>query len=276
MLDFGIFLEREMLDRVRYVLPALGIVLVMAYALMGKHKLPAMRGVVASVLVASVGLGFVFYTASHWRNGTFLNGYEFFHYYLGAKYAPELGYTGLYAASWEAQRENGDARLPTVIRNLKTEGMMRPSADAPEIKEARAAFTPARWEAFKADVAFLKFSDWKLWNRMHKDKGFNATPPWTLVAMPIASAATIKRDETIRWLPWLDVLFILAAMACVTYAFGPRAMLLLMLFLTRHYLLSHFTLKSAFLRVDLRIRFLLLKLRGHSKWKTQHFAISLR
>lgn len=265
-----ILLERETLKSLRFILPALGIILAVTYALMGKRALPALRGLVAAVLVFAVTAALFFYTAPHWKSGGYMNGYEFFHYYLGAKYAPEIGYTGLYLASWEAQRDNGDRHLPGTVRNLETEGMISPRSNPAAVKAVRDAFTPERWETFRADVDYIKFKDMKLWDRMHRDKGYNATPPWTLVAMPLTNLTNAEPDESIRWLSWLDVVFVLVAMACVAWAFGPRAMLLLILFICGHYLTSHFTLKAALLRLD----WVMCLLMAVSLLKKEHFYLA--
>jgi hypothetical protein len=268
MIDFNYFLKGDTLESMRYLLPALGMVFVVIYAMLGKHKAPLFRGLLAAALLGSCCLAFVFYTAPHWKSGGYLNGYEFFHYYLGAKYAPELDYTGLYLASWEAQRDDGDSHIPSMVRNLETEGMMRPTPET--AAPVREKFTDDRWAMFVQDVDFLKFKNMSLWDRMHRDKGYNATPAWSLVAMPIASMTSTGPEETIRWIPWIDVAFVIAAMACVAWAFGPRAMLLLFLFLASHYLMSHFTLKAAFLRLD----WVMCLVMAAAMLKKEHFVIA--
>ena len=66
--------------------------------------------------------------ALHYRAGA-IHHYEFFHYYIGAKYSPELGYTGLYDCVAAAEIESGRAPQVAIrwIRDLKTNELRRGS-----------------------------------------------------------------------------------------------------------------------------------------------------
>ena len=75
--------------------------------------------------IAAAGLALVtFYNfgfVRHYRGEGFVNYHEHFHYYLGGKYFPELGYDGLYAASIAAERETqSQTDLPRTVRDLRT------------------------------------------------------------------------------------------------------------------------------------------------------------
>ena len=66
----------------------------------GQGFVDGARGFLFAVLAASALLAVENYRATnYYRYGTYLNAYEFFHYYLGSKYQGELGSTRLYAAA---------------------------------------------------------------------------------------------------------------------------------------------------------------------------------
>jgi hypothetical protein len=117
--------------------------------------------------------------------------------------------------------------------------------------EIRALFSPARWEEFKRDVAFFRSKvSSSLWQRMINDKGYNATPIWTMVSGTLSNMASTDDMAGLTGIAMLDVCWAIAAFACLWWAFGHRVALLVVIFMTTHYLTSHFTLKAAFLRLD--------------------------
>ena len=82
----------------------------------------------------------------------FVDRWEQFHYQLGSKYFPELGYDGLYAASALAQRSaHPELAMPPLVRDLRGFGMRRPDSLDPSMAEVRARFDAARWLEFLAD-----------------------------------------------------------------------------------------------------------------------------
>lgn len=165
------------------------------------------------------------------HGGRFTHFGENFHYQLGAKYFPELGYDGLYEASVAAQAESAPGLpLPRVIRDLRT-NTMEPVRAVDEHREAvLRRFTPERWRAFVADHAtFLapKFS--RTLNDIRLDHGYNPTPAWTFVGRLFNSWLPLN-DTTVPLLALLDWL-ILAVMFVVVFkthgsAVGATALIL--------------------------------------------------
>ena len=134
----------------------------------------------ALALLNFLNFGFV----RHHQGEGFVNYHEHFHYYLGAKYFPELGYDGLYAASLAAQREGGpDEALPKWVRDLRTNTMVL-SVDHLVFADAvKVRFTPARWQQFVSDRArILRPAPKKVGPAILQDHGFNPTPTWATVA----------------------------------------------------------------------------------------------
>jgi hypothetical protein len=161
-----------------------------------------------------VNFGF-FHVLQHER----IHYWDAFHYFVGAKYLPELGYTRLYEATYVAGRELGAFAGIERIRDLPTYQARDPRAlDAAAV---RARFSEARWRAFKQDLLFFgpKIPDWR---RLFLDHGYNDPPPRALLLHAL-----------VRWLPAtpltlaaltsIDYVLIGGALALAARAFGPLA-----------------------------------------------------
>ena len=172
--------------------------------------------------VAYPNLGFF-----HVRDRSPIHWHETFHYFVGAKYLPELGYTRLYDASWVAGRELGAFAQIRQVRDLATYALRDVAsinADA-----VRARFTPARWQAFKRDL--LVFGPRiNHWDHLLIDHGYNDPPPRALALHAL-----------VRWVPAspialgvltsLDYVILLVAFWAVRRAFGGLAASLTFAFL---------------------------------------------
>lgn len=240
-----------------YALP--GALLVLALAVPWVERRRAQRPGLARAHLVGLGLvtllGFGLYTNQNWAAGRYFNPYEFFHYYVGSKYAAELGYTRLYDAAALVDREDGRAPLSRDVTNLGAG-----SAD-PEYKRLtsvwaeaaaiRAPFTPERWQAFRQDVAFFRDElPPAVWDRLLHDKGYNATPFWTIYGGSLASLVPARHGPGLVALVALDPLLLLLGFACVAWAFGVRAMLFAAALYLTHYCTSHAHFRAAFLRTD--------------------------
>ncbi|MCP4871227.1 MAG: hypothetical protein GY898_21160 [Proteobacteria bacterium] len=140
-----------------------------------------------------------------------------YHYYLGAKYFPELGYSGLYDQTLAADRE-GERTLKDLpdVRNLTTYERV---PTAYEWRRRNEAWTDARWHAFVADVDwFLPRFKWESWKRILRDRGYNATPAGG--ALYRLSAALSLSKTSLMFLGLLDPLLLLLAFIAVGRTFG--------------------------------------------------------
>ncbi|WP_437681376.1 hypothetical protein [Sorangium sp. So ce131] len=182
-----------------------------------------------------------------------------FHYYMGAKYFPEMGYDGLYKCALIAQDELGlvtytnedtgrqvrldmakEVRHPDKkIRNLGGDNLLLPASEvlahpevcspnaapkegAPVPAEARAHFTPERWEMFKRDVQFFRTSsDKTYWEDMQKDHGYNPPPVWTIMGKFWADLHPASTTY-LQFLASFDILYLLGMFAAIYWAFGWR------------------------------------------------------
>ena len=166
-----------------------------------------------------------------------------YHYYMGAKYFPELGYDGLYRCAVVAQDELGlhvytnedtgrqvkldmskEVRHPDKkIRNLGGDNLLKPVKDILEKPEAcRDLFTQERWGLFKADVAFFRTSSDKgYWEDMQKDHGFNPPPVWTVAGKLLADAHPASTGY-LQFLAALDIFYLMGMFVAIWWAFGWR------------------------------------------------------
>ena len=200
--------------------------------------------------VASIVL---YFNAFKFGYPKFYHRWDQYHYYMGAKYYPELGYDGLYKCTAIAQDEIGKATVEVepgkprtfdfraevhksnkTIRNLGGDNLLIKVDDLlahPE--DCKAKFTPARWEQYKSDVEFFSsqcFLD-QYWTDMQRDHGYNPPPVWTLAGGELANlhgpgeVFRIGDDLPIYYtqiLGFADILYILGMFAAIWWAFGWR------------------------------------------------------
>ncbi len=106
-----------------------------------------------------------------------------YHYYVGAKYFPELGYTDLYLATLAADREEDQYWSQDVekIRSLENYSVRKITKDDLAY-DPTAHFSPQRWAHFKADAkALARHRTPKGWRNVFRDRGYNGTPVWTAI-----------------------------------------------------------------------------------------------
>ena len=215
---------------------------------LGRRLLVGVLGVSALLAVVTYADFGVF------RYGTYLNEWDFYHYYVGTKYAHELGYTNLYGATLAADQEGGlRYRHPSnQIRDLGTAALRDVGEVAAERARYRGRFSDERWQEFVADVTWFKMQlPPQRWSLILADHGYNGTPAWSFVVGGLVTRHLSVRNPISRGLMLaLDPLLLLAAAATVTWAFGLRTALVMVIFIGSHYLFSWGHLKGALLRTD--------------------------
>lgn len=197
-----------------------------------------------------VGISLAVAAVLAYFNG-FRNGYdkayhrhELYHYYLGAKYFPEMGYDALYRCTVIAEDELGvythvdedtgrSFRLDLKkevhhpdrkVRNLGADNLLVPAKrflDHPE--ECKKLFTnPDRWEAFKKDIGFFRaVSGQDYFNKMQGDHGFNPPPVWTIGGKFFADLAPAS-TRFMQFLALLDMMLWAGMFWALAWAFGWR------------------------------------------------------
>lgn len=196
--------------------------------------------------------------AGWWNFGRFHFGggpfhlHEFFHYYLGAKYLPELGFTGLYDCAVAVQIEDGHAvEVSTYwIRDLTTNDMRRGAENLQQAAACKARFTPERWAAYKADTLWL-FDNMNERKRVDvlMDHGYNPTPFWSVTGSWLANLAPMSWPQMIA-LTLIDPVLIVLMAGVIWWAFGWEIMCLALVWFGLNYPSRYNYVGGAFLRQD--------------------------
>lgn len=201
----------------------------------------------------------------------FVHNWDVYHYYFGAKYSVELGYTRLYQCTAAADAELGYRKEVETrqIRNLST-NLLEPAA--PLLLDATPCtshFTPERWRDFKNDVAYFRtrVSSGR-WNVIPIDHGYNATPVWQVVGGLLANTGRAT-DAQIVALSLIDSALVLLMWGFVAWAFGSRALAVAVIVWGTNAAADFGWLGGAFLRYDwlmLLVASICLHKRGRSGW----------
>lgn len=175
-----------------------------------------------------------------------------FHYYLGAKYFPELGYTGLYACVAVADQQAGlrGPLLERPMRNLETNTLETTATALADPSRCTDRFTPQRWAAFRHDVDFLRATvNPRRWARFQQDHGYNATPAWGVLGRALTSTGPASAAQ-LALLRALDPALLALMWVCVVWAFGWRVASAAALFWGTNYLSPYGWTGGSILRQD--------------------------
>lgn len=264
--------------KLSYGLPAVGCLAVALLAMLGRRKLPILRAALFLPLMV-IGAVSVWHYMAFYPVITpkYFDEYEFYHYYIGAKYAPEVGYTQMYNASIVADAEDGldynravirdltyglDPDSPGVIITADPARTLTPYRDVKEVLEdaeaIKARFSEERWAEFVTDINFFqRHLGVTRWSGILRDKGYNATPVWGMTGGILSNAAPTVGAEGrevppgLQAIAALDPILVAIALLAIAWAYGPTSAALVALFLGANYLTMHSpTMKQAFLRLD--------------------------
>jgi predicted RNase H-like HicB family nuclease len=181
--------------------------------------------------------------------GRFAHALEMFHYQLGSKYFPELGYDGLYGASVVAQVESRpNVPAPRRIRDLKTNAIVPASGAIARRAEVVARFSPARWKSFVADYAYFSWVV-EQWPDVLIDHGYNPSPAWTFVGRVFNSWLPLNAS-TVSLLALLDWVLIGASLVVVGRTYGGAVAATFAILLGLGYPWRYVWVGGAFLRYD--------------------------
>ena len=245
-------------------LPCAVIALIIFFVVLGRDRVSSsmapwlhfsFKGA-AYVLLAIVALtAVVNYTnMGRWRYNSYLNAWEFYHYYMGTKYAREVGYTGMYGATLAADRETGlkYKNKKGTIRDLATGRHVPIRSMLKRQAHFKSMFSAPRWREFVKDVEYFKRKlSQRRWNGVLSDKGYNGTPPWSaLVGGFLSNIVPTSSKNGMLFLALLDPILIGLATGCVWWAFGLRTVLFMIALVGTHYMMHFSHMKGSFLRTD--------------------------
>lgn len=167
------------------------------------------------ILLVAAALSYPNFGFFHVRWGH-IHYWDAFHYFMGAKYLPEVGYSGLYEATFVAGRELGGLGSVTEVRDLTT--YWHRGVDSIDAQAVRERFSSERWLALKRDLAFFS-PHLEPWPGPLLDHGYNDPPPRALLLHLL-----------LRWIPAnpvvltlltsLDYVLVIVGYVVVRWAFG--------------------------------------------------------
>jgi hypothetical protein len=246
-------LAEPILSRIKAVVALTAALLSVIEALRRREKKPFFshhtKGIAALLAVVSIGCYYRFGDIGY---ENFYHRWEFYHYYLGAKYDREVGYDRLYMCTAIAQAENGPIGevKSRKLRDLRVD-LLQPSQevlDHPE--ECKQRFTPERWTAYKKDVDWFRHSsNIQYWNDMQKDHGYNPPPVWTVAGHFLASLHPAS-DGFFKLLALFDPLFFAGLFVAIYWAFRWRVLTVALVFWGCQLPAEYFWTGGAFLRQD--------------------------
>ncbi|MFZ2523333.1 MAG: hypothetical protein WAW92_03015 [Minisyncoccia bacterium] len=144
-------------------------------------------------------------------------GWGFIHYFLGAKYYNEIDYFSFYECNTEAGVGNINWNENSAVRDLRSYKIISLS-NLPTCNKSN--FQEERWQEYKGDVDFAYKTE-RVWGaektlELITDKGFNATPFWSV------SANAFLKIFPVWFLIDLDLLLLLASIALIWYFLGEK------------------------------------------------------
>lgn len=225
--------------KVLIVLAALVLVSIRHY----RQRL-VLLGVVALLSYAS------YYNFFHWHFDSPIHTWEVYHYYMGSKYFPELGYARLYECTSLADSEEGflDQVKNRKIRDHRV-NVIRPATyilENPNLCKER--FTAKRWEDFKSDLKWFRNNmSPDRWDNMQQDHGYNPPPVWTTLGRIVDSFYTTTHEDILA-LAQLDIIIVLIAFAFIFWAFGWEGLLLSVIIWGTNYPSRYYWIGGAYLR----------------------------
>lgn len=153
----------------------------------------------------------------------FVHKWEVFHYYMGGKYLPELGYGSLYSCTAVVDAEDGVNLQRQVMRDLRDNSLVPASRLLERTDECRGRFSESRWRDFRKDTAFFReaMGD-TAWLGVRRDHGFNGTPAWAVLGGTLAGLAPASPTQ-ISVLVFLDVILVVALFVVLGRVFGLEA-----------------------------------------------------
>lgn len=227
---------------------SLALLSLLAAAEWGRLGARAARIAVVSCAVLAL---FAYFNFGRFHHPQFVHWWEQFHYQLGSKYFPELGYDGLYDASITAQRATAPRRLlQPRYRDLRDNRVKPTRGQLDRAAQVAQRFEPERWQAFLADHrTFLDALPLGYLAEMRQDHGYNPTPAWTFVARLFNARLPLGRGTLVA-LGLLDPLLLAAMFAVLFRTFGWRRGCLALVVFGLGYAARFKWTGGAFLRLD--------------------------
>jgi hypothetical protein len=188
---------------------------------------PRAQGRLRDGLLAALGivglLGWWNFLQFHYPS--FVHPHELYHYVLGAKFFPELGYRRLYTCTAVADAADGlEERVAARrITDLESYALIDTTAILTHPERCTAHFSEERWALFREDLRwFRERVSAETWEKLQRDHGYNPTPLWGALGGALVGSRPLD-DARLSTLLLIDPLLELALWGYVVWAFGWRA-----------------------------------------------------
>jgi len=182
-----------------------------------------------------------------------VHSHDIFHYYMGSKYSPEVGYLDLYNCAVVADQETSDGDVPRYgVRRMDDYEFSDSRQVLADAARYRALFTDERWEEFRSDIAAFRASmeSEERFRAVFKDNGYNATPVWNRVAHWISNRVSVQGRMGLPLLASLDAALLVLMFVVVGRTFGWRTSAIAAIFVGTMFPMAAGTIRGAFLRLD--------------------------
>ncbi len=183
----------------------------------------------------------------------FIHNWDTYHYYIGSKYFPELGYTRLYECVAVSDAEDPKLRHRVEVRkqtNLRTNLLEHTTEVLKHPERCKDHFTAERWESFKRDTAFFRAREGlPRWDDAQTDHGYNGTPVWNIAGTTLANLAPASLTQIVL-LNLIDQAYLVAMIAIIGWAFGWRILSIALLVFATNFPSRFYWTGGAFLRWD--------------------------
>lgn len=158
----------------------------------------------------------------NFNGGNLLHTWDAFHYFMGTKYFPEVGYFDLYVCGAAEEREIGRGAESdrTPIRDVRDNRIYPGDWTRTPAGRCRASFTLERWKSFKADIeGFRGLFEERTISQAFSDHGFNATPI-NVAWLRLWTRNTTVSERHLIWLAQLDSVALAGTVAALVWGFG--------------------------------------------------------
>ncbi|MFI5309011.1 MAG: discoidin domain-containing protein, partial [Polyangiales bacterium] len=226
------------------------VLLLLAYDLW--RPLPWRRGDSALALVGLMGF-FGWWNFGHYHFDHYVHIWEHYHYYIGAKYGPELRYSRIYSCTSAVDVLDGmRARVKKrEMRDLAVTNELGPSdaiVDNPLICTKH--FSTERWAAFREDIRFFRnHFPADRWDESQTDHGYNGTPVWAILGRLIANYKPLTWTK-IQVMAGIDSALLVLMWVVALWAFGWRASCVAMMWWGFNFPARYYWNGGSFLRYD--------------------------
>lgn len=250
-------------------LAVIGSLILLSYPLLSWLKKPLLFRRTRDVALATAGfIAFIsWWNIGHFHFDHYVHIWEHYHYYIGAKYSPELRYSRLYECTAAADLEDGlySRVKDRKMRDLTTNALGTTQDIVKDPTRCTRYFSPSRWKEFKSDIRYFRrrFSVDR-WNKSQNDHGYNATPVWGIAARILTDLSDISWKTTLNLemfdyrkvidkifgLAVIDSVILIIMWGVVWWAFGWRAMCAALLYWGCNFPARYYWNGGAFLRYD--------------------------